>query len=288
MRVVKNILIIILTLLLAVSCKRFNPFAERELIARVGDAKLYESDVSTLFSSDMTTQDSVEILEAYVDMWIKRQLKTQEAESKFRPSESDIDKRVEEYRSSLLGHKLDNYYVDIKLDTLFADTTIRAYYNKNRADFLLDRNIVKGRAVMFPDNFRQKRKMRELIAGDDEKLLDFRDISSKNNFEITELTTWTDFDVFLGLLPVSRHTDNEYLLDEKGVIEMNDGENVYLAYLTDVMKQGEASPFERVENIIRRVLFNQRKQDIIKEYEDSLYRVAVDDKKIEILLRDRK
>ena len=35
-----------------------------------------------------------------------------------------------------------------------------------------------------------------------------------------------------------------------------------------------------VSDVIRRVIFNQRKQDIIKAHEDSLYRQAVTEKKI--------
>lgn len=285
MKKLKKLYIVVLAALVVVSCK--NPFADRDLIARVGKAKLYESDVATLFTPGMDPKDSVDLLESYVDMWVKRELKTQEAETKFKVSEGSIEKQVEEYRSALLSHKLDKYYVN-KLDTLFCDSTIMEYYEQNRADFLLNRPLVKGRVVVFPEDFRQKRELRELITKTDEKLQDFRDISLKNKFELTEFDSWTDYNTFLELLPVSRLSDNDYLLDEEKVIELSDGENVYLAYLTDVLRAGEPNPVERVENAIRRVLFNQRKQDVIRQYEDSLYRAATADKRIEILLDNKK
>lgn len=282
MRLLQNIILISIILLLGFGCSRFNPFADRELLARVGEERLYESDVVSLFTADMTPQDSVQLLESYVDMWVKKQLKIQEAERIFSHSSDDIEKMVEEYRNSLLSHKLDQHYVDLRIDTLYSDSSIVRYYNEHKSDFILDRPLIKGRVVVLPEKDGKRRKMRELITGTGDKLLDFRDMSYKNNFELTEFNNWTEFEDFLSLLPVSRHVDNDYLLSEEGVIEMNDGEYLYLAYITEKLEIGDSNPLERVKDVISRVLFNQRKQDIIRSYEDSLYKAALEAHKVEI------
>lgn len=79
------------------------------VIAQVGDKKLRQSDVQSNFSSLMTEEDSLSVLELYVDKWVTKELKLRAAESMFRDSESDIEAMVNEYRNSLLMRKLDQY-----------------------------------------------------------------------------------------------------------------------------------------------------------------------------------
>ena len=132
---------LLLMVTIPVSCKRFaNPFAGGDkVLAEVGGEKLYVHDLSSIFTPDMAPEDSVKILGSYVDRWVKMQLKIQEAERMFESSQQDIDRMVEEYRNSLLTHKVDQYYVDKLIDTLFTDSQIGEYYRKNQADFVLDK-----------------------------------------------------------------------------------------------------------------------------------------------------
>ena len=93
-----------------VSCKRFpNPFANQKVLAEVGGEKLYLHDIAPIFTPDMTAEDSIKIQKSYVDQWVKKQLKIQEAEEMFRSSQEDIDRMVEEYRNSLMTHKVAQY-----------------------------------------------------------------------------------------------------------------------------------------------------------------------------------
>ena len=154
-----------------VSCKRFaNPFAGGDkVLAEVGGEKLYVHDLSSIFTPDMAPEDSVKILGSYVDRWVKMQLKIQEAERMFESSQQDIDRMVEEYRNSLLTHKVDQYYVDKLIDTLFTDAQISEYYRKNQADFVLDKTLLKARVVRLPRSYGPKNKIKELMMASDRK-----------------------------------------------------------------------------------------------------------------------
>ena len=101
--------------------------------------------------------------ELYVRKWIGKQLKLSEAEQLFSASADDIEAKVEAYRQSLLIRKLDQFYVDERIDTTFTEEDIAAYYNAHKAEFKLDRPLVKGRIVRFPVNHRQSFKLRELV-----------------------------------------------------------------------------------------------------------------------------
>ena len=140
-------------------------------------------------------------MKVYVDRWVRKQLKLQEAEILFSASADDIDKMVEEYRQALLIRQLDQHYVDRSIDTTFTENEIAAYYNAHKADFRLDRTLVKGRIVQFGEGYRQARKLRELMGTKSEaRQQDFRDICAKNDFTVSDFSDqWVDFPEFLEL-----------------------------------------------------------------------------------------
>lgn len=277
-----KITILICLVVLSASCRRFNPFADEGVVAKVGDRKLYITEVSSIFTPGLTPEDSVKLLEQYVDVWVKKQLKIVEAEQIFRDSQEDMERLVENYRSSLLGYRLDRYYVENRIDTLLSAAEISDYYTAHRSDFILDRTIVKGLIVRMPENNRLKSRIKELMPQSGERYQDFLDLSEKNNFNVTEMRSWTDFSDFLSQLPTNKLRDYDELLTKSGVQEMRDGADLYLILITDHLKQGSVNPPERVSETIRRIILNQRRQEIIRNYEDSLYRAAVATKEVEI------
>ena len=94
----------------------------------------------------------------------QKQLKIKEAERMLEESQKDIDQMVQEYRNSLLTHKVDQFYVDKNIDTLFTDTQIADYYNQNKADFILDKTLVKARIVRIPRSYDKKKDDRRADA----------------------------------------------------------------------------------------------------------------------------
>ncbi|WP_418175559.1 hypothetical protein, partial [Alistipes ihumii] len=274
---------LLLMVTIPVSCKRFaNPFAGGDkVLAEVGGEKLYVHDLSSIFTPDMAPEDSVKILGSYVDRWVKMQLKIQEAERMFESSQQDIDRMVEEYRNSLLTHKVDQYYVDKLIDTLFTDSQIGEYYRKNQADFVLDKTLLKARVVRLPRSYGPKNKIKELMmASGEDRYQDLVDLCVKNNFELTELNGWTDFSTLLSLLPTDRTENYDDLLTTDRVSEMETSSDVYYVRILVFRRPGDRAPQESVQDLIRRVIFNQRKEEIVRAHEDSLYRHAMENKEI--------
>ena len=178
-------------------------FASDTTLARAGGSELKMRDVESVVPKGVTGEDSAAFMKVYVDRWVRKQLKLQEAEILFSASADDIDKMVEEYRQALLIRKLDQHYVDRSIDTTFTENEIAAYYNAHKADFRLDRTLVKGRIVQFGEGYRRARKLRELMGAKSEaRQQDFRDICAKNDFTVTDFSDqWVDFPEFLSFLP---------------------------------------------------------------------------------------
>ena len=201
-----------------------------------------------------------------------------EAETLFSASGDDIDKTVEEYRQALLIRKLNQLYVDRSIDTTFTDDEITAYYNAHKADFRLDRTLVKGRIVQFGEGYRQARKLKELMgAKSAAQQQDFRDICEKNDFTVTDFREqWVDFPEFLSFLPTLRSQNYDSVLSSNAVQAMRDSHSYYYFQIDAVRREGEPIPLERLRSTIRRILFNQRQGEIIRSHEEELYNRAVE------------
>ena len=258
------------------SCDSRGVFVDDETLAVVDDKKLTLSHVTGIFPPGITPQDSLILLESYVNMWVRQQLKVREAEMLFSESTADIDQMVNDYRNSLLTHKLDQYYIDNNIDTLITEDEIAKYYNERRSDFLLDRAIVKGRIVRLPYDYRQKAKLKELMPGEGEKYKDFHDMALKNGFTVSEFNSWTDFSEFYAALPPGKQIDYDAILNANGVTEMVQDDDLYYIYITDRKKPGDVAPLERVQSSIRQIIFHQRRLGILRNYEDSIYRHAIE------------
>ena len=194
-------------------------FASDTTLARAGGKQLQLRDVESVVPKGVTGEDSAAFMKVYVDRWVRKQLKLKEAETLFSASGDDIDKMVEEYRQALLIRKLNQLYVDRSIDTTFTDDEITAYYNAHKADFRLDRTLVKGRIVQFGEGYRQARKLKELMgAKSAAQQQDFRDICEKNDFTVTDFREqWVDFPEFLSFLPTLRSQNYDSVLSSNAV-----------------------------------------------------------------------
>ncbi len=275
-RIAKISLIVVVLVLLGACRELPLPFEYDRVVAQVGDKKLRESDIQSIYAQAATAEDSTALLEIYVDRWVKKELKLRAAENLFRDSEEAIEAMVAEYRNSLLTRRLDQYYVDQELDTLFTDAQIEEYYNRHPSDFRLDRTVVRGRQMLMPSNFRQASKLREAMRStSDEKLQDWRDMCQKNGIEIQEYSSWVDFSEFLSTLPTSRGRKYEELLKKDALQEMRVDDGRYYFVITEIRRAGDAAPLERVRETIKRILFNQRQSEIIRAHEEQIYEEAL-------------
>lgn len=272
-------------LLLAAGCRELpHYFAGDALVARAGESSLRQRDVQSAVPAGITGDDSVAFVDVYIDRWIRRQLKLREAETLFSSAADDIDRMVEEYRQALLIRKLEQHYVDNSVDTVFTDSDIEAYYEAHKADFRLERPLVKGRIVRFKEGYRQARKLKELMASKSEAdQRDFRDLCAKNDFEINDFgTQWVDFSEFLSCLPALQNRNYDSALSTAAVQEMRDSQSHYYFQIDQVRRAGETIPLERLRTTIRRILFNQRQNEVIRTREEELYRRSAENGEVKI------
>lgn len=239
-------------------------------LARVGRTELYSTEVLDIMPKNLTGADSALFISSYVDRWIVKQLKVQQAESMFSSSASDIEKQVEEYRQSLLIKKIEQYYLDSESFEI-GDDEIEAYYNEHKSDFRLDRMVVKGTIVSFGDKFRQRDKLEAAMKSDKaSSQQEFRDMCIKNNFPLHEFREWTDFSEFLMLLPTVRTENYDALASKSGMQKMSADGVQYRFEITAVLDKGDIQPLEMSRETVKRILETQRRGEIIRSRENEL------------------
>lgn len=259
-------------------------FVSETTLAKVDKRELKLSDVESVVPQGVVGEDSVALVKAYIDRWVRKQLKLREAEQLFSEAEADIDRKVEEYRQDLLIRKLDRQQVDRNIDTLFSPRDIEAYYSAHKTDFRLDRPLVKGRIVRFGEGYRQALRLKTLMASKTESnQQDFTDLCLKNEFTVTDFREqWVDFPEFLSYLPAVQSQNHDPMLATTAVQEMRDSKSHYYFQIEQVCREGEPVPIERLTATIRRILFNQRQGEIIRRHEEELYQRAMEEGDIEI------
>ncbi len=282
----KHALLIALCLLVFASCRRIvDTFTGDQLLARVGKEELHLSDVATLFTPSVSPADSLALLESYVDRWVKQQLKIQQAELRFSASAPDIERQVREYRNSLLTNKLDSYYVEQLLDTVCSEEQIADYYDAHRGEYVLDRPLVMGRIVKVHEDYRQRGRLRDLLRWtSDKNKADFMGMVEKNKMEFWESADWVDYSDFLFRLPTRRRASDRDIFEERGIQEVYDGASDSWLYfiITDRLRKGDRIPLSRAREMIVRSILSARRAEVIRNYEDSIYRAGVAEKQIVI------
>lgn len=278
-KTVKYVLLLVLTALMAVSCKNFSltRFLQGDALATVGAERLYPEDVAPLFTPGITPQDSLKLLNSYVDNWVKQQLKIRMAETYSPEEEERIERMVNDYRNSLLIYEFEKQYLASRLDTVVTGEQIGEYYADNGAGFRLTAPLVKAIAIKFPVGIRQEGQMRELtrFSNNRERYQNLIDIAIKNSLEYREFNDWTELSEVAALLPRLTEDENARLRSGISFFEKTQGEMRYFLVLTDILPEGSPVPVARVAETIRTLILNRRRQELLQKMENDLLQAAL-------------
>ena len=267
-------ILIFTPLLLAMSCREAQTLFGYDTVAKVGRKTLTAADIAQAVPKGITGQDSVNYVDSYMDKWIIRQLKLQEAELIFSTSEGDIDRMVEEYRQSLLIRKIEQYYLDKDVDFEITDDDIEQYYNSHKSDFRLSAPVVRGYVVTVPERYRRREWLLKQFSTaksmDSDKFKDAEQVCLKSNFKLVKYEQWVDYTEFLANLPLLRTDSNDKLLAKRDIQQIRHNSSYYCFRVTDVLKAGEPMPLFMAKDKIVRILINRRHGEIIRQNEERI------------------
>src|SRR5690554_3936474 len=119
-----------LVVLLWPGCKTGNGAADQEPLVSVGSEVLSREELRAAVPEQLSPQDSMAIAEDYISRWIRNQLMLRQAEINLSPEEKDVEKLLDEYRTSLLVHLYQQKMLEQKHSPLVTSREIEEYYEQ--------------------------------------------------------------------------------------------------------------------------------------------------------------
>lgn len=267
------------------NCVSLQDQSSEQPVAKVYDNYLYPSDLEHIFSSGVNKQDSLLIAKNYVDNWIKEQLLLFKAEMNLTEEQKNVERQLENYRTSLLIYKYEEEYVKQKLDTVVSVQDIEKYYEENKQNFILDNTILKVLYIKIPRNlpYQEIYNLRRWYRSENEEdrvLLDNLCVQYAEKYDDFD-DKWVYFREIQSQIPRKINNPDVFFKYNK-YVESMDSLYRYYVKINNFVPKSEAAPLEFVESRIQSILLNKRKITLIKQLENKIYNEAMNRDNIKV------
>ena len=257
---------------------------ERKPVARVLDQYLYPEELAGIASPDMAKEDSAARINAYVNSWIRKQLLISEARKNININEAEVERKVLEYRYSLIGYEYQNYYIKNNLADTVSENEIQAYYKAHQDNFILKKNIVRGTYIKVPKGAPRTNRIKEWIYStkpkEKEELKSYC-LSFSSAYRLAD-STWVEFDKLAYNSPLAGIPNKIQFLQFTPYYETNDNDFLYYLKVDEYKIEDNVSPIDFVRNDIKNIILNKRKVELARKLEEQVYDQASQNKDFEI------
>jgi hypothetical protein len=268
-----------------VGCDGFDKLFEQKrtiaeddiLLASVEGRDMYLSEVKEMLSAK-TQSDSLSQLNSFIESWIKRNVVLTEAEINF-PENIDINKLVEDYKSSLLLHNYRQVLIEKELDTTVTSEQEKEYYEANRSQYQLQNKICRGRIASIPERApRMEKFYRNWKKNDSLAISSYLEKHAESIMDDDE--RWYSIDEFLAFLPHDSFKASD--INKIGVFQKNHNDYEHFVKITEVLVKNETAPLSYVKESIRKLIIHQRKKQILDNIEQNLYQKYLQTNRIKV------
>lgn len=240
-------------------------------VARVYDSYLYQSDLEQTLPQGLSSRDSAQFVNNYINVWAKNKLMVYKAEYNLPAGQKDFQERIEKYRQDLLKHSYLQRYTQENLDTSVSDSLITSYYQEHKNNFRLRENILRMRYIIIPEEAPHLEEIKQLFlsndVGDRSQLRKYT-LSYAREFALRD-SAWISFARFNEIIPVEA-MDQSRFLEENSILEFQEKELLYLLEISDYKLKESIAPLPYISEVIKNVVINQRRLALIDRLEQNL------------------
>lgn len=275
---------IIIIFVLVTSCNFFKKVEDSVAVARVNDTYLYYDDIKDLVSEGISKQDSMLLVQNFINKWATQQLFVDGAMRNLSEDQQDaFNKLIVQYKNDLYTKAYIEALVKRSIDTTVVQAEAEAYYNANQEVFKLNEELIKFRYIHVHENIINynsiAQKFKRFNAADRKELdslsIQFKSYSLKDSI-------WVRASQVVDKIPVITSENRYELLKKSNFIELKDSLGVYLMQINDVLLRNDTAPLEYVKPTIDQIVINKRKLEIIRELEKDITKDAIKNKQFEI------
>jgi hypothetical protein len=268
------------------SCDLLGGKEDRTPVARVNDAFLYEVDVTSLINQSISSEDSAVVVSSYINQWATEQLLLDKARINISAEQQEqYNKLVSQYKVSLFTEAYKNALVSLSLDSVISLTELDTLYQKDKANFLLNDDLIKIRYVLLEEGNTNRTQIKRLLSRYSEE--DKEELSSLNlQFKSANLndSVWIKKKLLLARLPVFNKVEAGLYAGKFG--ELKDSTGIYIYKVEDKLKKGDVTPSTFIAPTLRQIILNKRKLELIKNIEKDITKDAIKNNNFEIYTKE--
>ncbi len=257
---------------------------DNNALARIGDQYLYKSDVPPYLFQNNTPEDSVALVNDYVNKWAAKQLLIQKALLNL-PTEKieDFDRLVANYKADLYTLAYKEALVNARTDASFSEKELIEFYEKEKQNFKLKERLLRLRFVKLPLHFNDQKRIGEKIRSfQDEDILYLDSISIQFNALNLNDSLWVPYDKVVKEIPPLSSDNAEIYLKKSQFFELQDSLEVYLGQVVDLLQVNDTAPLSYIRPALEQLLKIRKKQEFVKQIERDIINEAIKNKNLEI------
>ncbi len=239
------------------------------LLAKAYNKSLYLSELENVVPPGTSPDDSVLLVKAYVQRWLREQLLMYEAERNI-PKDLNIDKLVRDYRASLVRFNFEEQIVAEQMDSTISEKELRIFYEENKDQFQLESTILKCQLIVIPYKAPHNEFNRLWYSknpADENRLRQLCKQWAKE--ALLDTDKWYRLEEISALLPYGTLTSENVAPRREGTL--SDGEFRYYYRILELVRGKETAPFEFARDRARAIILHKRKQDLIERWKEELY-----------------
>ncbi len=273
--------IIFLFIFLHLGCKdgfAFRQNTKDPVIVKVGNKNLFKSQLDGLIHDMTSPTDSAAIVDGFIENWIKENLMVVEAEKNI-AADINLNKLIEDYRSSLLVYNYEKNLIETQLDTIVEQSEKLNYYSGNQNQFSLSHPILKCMVARIPSKTKNISSLKKLLESKDINEATYF-IKEKASFHFMDTAKWITVDDLKSLVPEKML--KEATISKNKVFQQKDGESEYFVKILKYYGENEIPPFDYIEDKINKIILGERKINLLKNKRQDLYQKGKNNNEFEI------
>ena len=260
--------------LLCVSCREEYDHRGKTPLVEVDGNFLYREDVQAALPANLPGDDSLQFAERYIRHWIEETLLYEKALDNI-PDNADLEKRVEDYRKSLVMHMYEQALIHQKLSEDIPEQELQDYYDSNPDLFKVERPLIKGLFMKIPLTAPRLAEVRRWYKQDEGKAVENLEKYSLQHAVKYEYfyDRWIPLSEVLAMLPL-QEADAEKYIEEHHHVELKDTAFYYFLNVSEYRAVGTQAPYDYARKQVREMLLNIKQVEYLEQVKDDLFRRA--------------
>ena len=271
-----HVIIAAFYIVLASGCGNSTPDA----VAHLGDAELTMEELRERIPDNISAEDSSALAQEIIQSWLKDALVLQEAEKISDEEKLAVERRIEDYRKSLLIYSFEQEWIKKNMDTVITDDQIQAYYEANKASMKVNEHFLTLKFCSLPEKSKDAKNMTSAFESDDIATWEAFCIQAgaKHYFNFSKYMNWEQF---AQLIPLAIADRSQFLTQATSSQKINFNGEIIWVKIGSYLLPGDSSPLEMVRSNIASILLNIRKQELLQKMRNGLYDQAKSEGKLE-------